>query len=119
MGVRFPPGAPEKGKLMKEIKPIWHSLGHSVLVLLYVSLVAFVMGHAEKFFGKTDTAWTPVAVLMLLVLSATVTATLVLGRPVLMYMDAKKKEALQFFGYTVGWMFALTVLVFVVMVVSK
>lgn len=95
--------------------PKLHSLGHAVLVLAYVSLVAFVMSHGNQFFGMHDTAWTPVGVLMMFVLSAAITSTLVLGRPVLMYLDGKKKDALQFFGYTVGWLFVLTVVVFVVM----
>ena len=96
-----------------------HSLGHSVLVLIYVSLVAFVMNHGQQWFGKTDTAWTPVAVLMLFVLSAAVVGTLVLGRPAILYLDGRKKEALQFFGFTVGWLFVLTVIVFIVVAVRK
>ena len=104
---------------MTEPKPIWHSLGHSVLVLVYVSLVAFVMSHGNQFFGPKDTDWTPVGVLMLLVLSAAVTCTLVLSRPVLMFLDGRKKEALQFFGYTEGWLFVLTISVFVVLAASK
>ncbi len=98
---------------------IVHSLGHAVLVGVYVSLVASVMNHGSKWFGQTDTAWTPVAVLMLFVLSAAITGTLVLGRPVLMYLDGQKKEALQFFGYTLVWLAVLTVLVFVIMIVKK
>ena len=104
---------------MKSIKPVWHSLGHAVLVLVYVSAVAFVMGHGNQFFGQHDTAWTPVAVLMLFVLSAAVTGSLVLGRPILMYLDGKKKEALQFFDYTVGWLFVLTLVVFLVLAATS
>ena len=104
---------------MKESKPIWHSLGHSVLVLLYVGIVASIMYNGSRWFGKTDTAWTPVAVLMLLVLSAAITGTLVLGRPLIMYLDGAKREALKFFAYTIGWLFILTIIVFVVMLVIK
>jgi hypothetical protein len=100
-------------------KAMVHSLGHAVLVLIYVTLIATVMSHGEALFGKKDTAWTPVAVLMLFVLSAAVTGTLVLGRPVLMYVNGEKKEAIQFFGYTIAWLAALTVLVFLVMIVWK
>ncbi|HTL39191.1 MAG TPA: hypothetical protein VL306_00010 [Methylomirabilota bacterium] len=96
-----------------------HSLGHAVLVLAYVSLVAFVMSHANQFFGQKDTAFTPVVVLMLFVLSAAITGSLVLGRPALMYMDGQKKEAIQFFSYTVGWLFVLTIVAFIVLAVSK
>ncbi|MBX4187131.1 MAG: hypothetical protein KW802_02650 [Candidatus Doudnabacteria bacterium] len=96
-----------------------HSLGHAVLVLLYITLVAFVMTSAEHWFPKEDGFLTPVAVLMLFVVSAAVTGTLVLGRPILMYWDGRRKEALQFFGYTIGWLFALTIIVFVVLGATK
>ncbi len=99
-------------------KYIIQSLGHAVLVGAYVSLVASIMSHGSIWFGEKDTAWTPVAVLMLFVLSAAITASLVLGRPLLMFLDGKKKEALQFFGYTVGWLFVVTILVFVVLAVT-
>ena len=104
---------------IKNPKPVWHSLGHSVLVLIYVSLVAAIMNNGSKWFGVKDTFLTPIAVLMLFVLSASITGTLVVGRPVLLYLDGKKKEALQFFGYTIGWLFLLTVLAFMVMLLVK
>jgi hypothetical protein len=31
-----------------------------------------------------------------------------------LYLDAKKNEALRFFGYTVGWLATLTLIVFLV-----
>ncbi len=98
---------------------VLHSLGHAVLVAIYVSLVAFVMSHGAKWFGQKNTTWTPVAVLMLFVLSAAVTGSLVLGRPALMYFNGQKKEALEFFAWTVGWLFLLTILAFVILAVSR
>ena len=102
---------------MKDIKPIWHSLGHAILVLAYVSIIAFVMSHANKWFPH-DNGWTPIAVLMLFVTSAAITGTLVLGRPVMMYYEGAKKAALEFLGYTIGWLAVLTIIVFVVMAVA-
>ena len=104
---------------MKKPNLVLHSLGHSVLVLLYVGVVASIMRNGSHWFGVQDSAWTPVAVLMLLVLSAAVTGTLVLGRPLVMYIEGAKKEALKFFGYTIGWLFLLTLTIFVVMVAIK
>jgi hypothetical protein len=95
-----------------------HSLGHAALVLIYVSAVSLVMSHGSTWFGQKDTAFTPVAVLMLFVLSAAVTGTLVLGRPILLYLDGKKTEALKFFGFTVAWLFVLTIMVFAVLAVK-
>lgn len=98
---------------------ILHSLGHALLVLIYVSLIVFGISNAEAWFGNEDKALIPMAMLMLFVLSATITGTLVLGRPILMYLGGQKKEALQFFGYTVGWLFILTIGVFAVLAASK
>ena len=98
---------------------VLHSLGHAVLVLIYISLVALVMTHGKTWFGETDTWMTPIAVLMLFVLSAAVTGTLVLGRPALLYMEGKKSEALEFLGWTIGWLFVLTLVVFILVAVSK
>jgi hypothetical protein len=49
---------------------------------------------------------------MLFVLSATIVGSLVLGRPILLHLEGKKNEALRFFGYTVGWLAILTVIIF-------
>ncbi|HVM91113.1 MAG TPA: hypothetical protein VMU11_04445 [Verrucomicrobiae bacterium] len=101
----------------KELNPVLHSLGHAVLLYLYVMAVAFGLAHTQQVFGgvQEPNFLIPVAMLMLLVLSATISGTLVLARPILMYWDGKKKEALAFFGMTVGWLALLTVLAFTVL----
>lgn len=82
----------------------------SVGVFVYVAIVAFIMQNAEKIFGKMQNVTGPISFLLLFVLSATITGSLVLGRPVLMYLDGQKKEAIQLVLYTIGWLFLLTVL---------
>ncbi len=100
-------------------KNLWRSLGHAVLVLIYVSIIAFIMSHGEAWFGGDDKPWTPVALLMLFVLSAAVTGSLVLARPVLMYFDGEKKAAVHFFLYTVAWLSILTVIAFIILAMVK
>lgn len=101
----------------KELNPVLHSLGHAVLLFLYVGGVAWFMSHTQEIFSqvKEPNFLIPLAMLMLLVLSATISGTLVLGKPILMYWDGKKKEAMAFFGMTVGWLAVLTVLAFTVL----
>ena len=83
-------------------------------MMAYVSGVALIMRNGERIFGdKPDNFWSPVLFLMLFVLSAAVTGALVLGRPILLYWDGAKKEALTFFGYTLGWLFILILVAFV------
>ncbi len=99
--------------------PGLHSLGHALLAFAYISCVALLMFNGQALFGNTEhqTFLMPVMMLSLFVLSATITGTLILGRPILMYWDGKKKEAMQFLGYTVAW-FAVILLWIAVYLIS-
>jgi hypothetical protein len=97
---------------MKHNNPILHSLGHAILVFLYVTAVAWIMSNGSKIFGQQDTFLIPVGVLLLFVLSAAITGTLVLGRPILLYVSGHKPEAFKFFGYTLAWLFIIVLIVF-------
>lgn len=68
----------------------------------YVTVIGIFMSNASHIFGKEDKFLTPVVVLMLLVLSATVTGSLMFGQPVMWYVDGKKKQALQLLGATLA-----------------
>jgi hypothetical protein len=80
-----------------------------VLVVVYVAMVAWIMQHAQEWFRQTKTVLAPTAFLLLFVLTAAVVGGLVVGRPVLLYADGQKKEALKFFGFTILWLFVLTI----------
>jgi len=91
-------------------KLLAHSFGHALLVVAYTSGVAWIMFNGQKLFAQKDTIFTPIALLMLFVVSATIVGSLVLGRPVLLYLDGKKSDALKMFAYTLGWLFLATIL---------
>jgi SNF family Na+-dependent transporter len=84
-------------------------------VVAYVSGVALIMSNGNKIFGEKDTAVTPIAALMLFVLSAAVTGSLVIGKPLLMYLNNQKSEAVKLFIYTLCWLALATIVLFVVM----
>ena len=75
----------------------------------YIILVASLLFYAgnAKWGQQTPTVLIPIFMLMLFVFSATVTATLMLGKPVLWYLEGKKKEALQLLGHTLGIFFII------------
>lgn len=98
---------------MNKAKLIRYSLMHALGVLVYVALVAWLMINGENFFGKLDTFWGPVAFLLLFVLSAAIVGLLVLVRPALLYLDGQKQEGIKLLLYTIGWLFVITVIVFV------
>jgi len=90
-----------------------HSLGHAALTFLYISGVAWLLSNGQDIFGPDEPKnfWIPATMLLIFVFSATITAALVLGRPLMLYLDGAKKEALKFFGATVGWIFIILLIV--------
>lgn len=88
--------------------------------VVYVTGVAWFMTNAEKgFLGSGKTIWAPIVMLLLLVISAGVTGGLVLGQPMMLYVDGKKKEAVKQFALTLAWLLAILVLVFVGLLIKK
>ena len=104
---------------MKNSKLITSSLINSLGVLIYTSAVAWIMSHGEKIFGNNQTFWMPVALLLLFVLSATITGALVLGKPIIFYLEDQKKDAVKLLAYTVGWLFIFTLIIFTVLALLK
>jgi membrane-bound inhibitor of C-type lysozyme len=105
---------PDKLIHMPKSKLILTSLLHAAGVAAYIFLVALLMQNAEIIVGKMDNYFSPVAFLLLFVLSAAITGSLTLGRSILWYIDGRKKEALQLFFYILGWLFLFMLLIFAV-----
>src|SRR3989344_7418387 len=99
-------------------KLLGHSLGHALLAFAYIFCIAvfFNLG-VEKMFKNVPEFFAPIIMLLLFVLSAPVMAILVLGRPVLLYSDSKKKEALTMLFYTLGWLASILLLVVVTVLI--
>lgn len=91
------------------------------LTLLYVVLITTFMSYMQKIFGENtpDPFLIPTAMLLLFVASASITGFLVLGRPIMWYLDGKKKEAVYLLGTTIACLFVLVVMLFIVMIVFK
>lgn len=104
---------------MDNKKLIKYAFLHSLGALAYVTAVATIMQNGAKIFGEKDNFFSPVAFLLLFVLSASVVGALVLGRPILLYLDGFKKEAVKLFGYTVSWLFGITVAVFAILLLLR
>ncbi|MDP2685385.1 MAG: hypothetical protein Q8P20_10235 [bacterium] len=68
----------------------------------------------DAFENKSNNFWTPVLILMLFVVSAAITGSLVLGRPIYLYLNDQKKEGLLFLTYTIAWLFMLMIISFAV-----
>ena len=104
---------------MKKPNLIIYGFVHSLGVLIYISLLAWFLFNGEQFFGQKKTFLIPVAMLMLLVLSAAITGALVLGKPILLYLDNQKSDALKLFFYTIGWLAIMAILLFGSLAITK
>ena len=85
-------------------------LTNSLLATLYISLISllFYLGNTLKIEGQPILA--PIALISLFTLSAAVMAYLFVYQPLVLYLDGKKKLAVNFFLKTVS-IFALTTLI--------
>lgn len=81
--------------------------------LIYIVAVAFVMYFGTKNLPKEDTIFAPIAMISLFTLSAAVMGYIFGLQPVQLYLDGKKKEAVQLFLKTLmvfGFLTALMLL---------
>jgi len=97
---------------MKNSKLILYGFLHSLGVVIYVFWVVIIMNQGETLFGKMNDLWGPIAFLLLFILSAAIVGLLVFGRPVYMFLNGQKTESVKLTLYTVGFLFAETILFF-------
>jgi hypothetical protein len=83
--------------------------------LVYIIIVACAMFYGTNHTGQTeDSILAPIAIISLFTLSAAVMGYLFLSQPLQLYLDDKKKEALDLFLRTVAIFAGLTVIILIV-----
>ncbi len=90
-------------------------LTNAILATGYISIVATFMFYVPRHFDQPDNVLMPIAMLSLFVLSAAVMCYLFLLKPLQLYLDGQKQEAVSFFTRTLGSFAAITALVFIVL----
>lgn len=88
------------------------ALGTAVYIVLVASLI-YSLSHSG--FQAGNDLIVPIFMLLLFVFSAAFTGSLVFGRPVMLYLDGKKKEALTLVFWTLGILLVLTIIAFLVL----
>ena len=82
----------------------------------YIAIVTGVMTFAQKLFGaKQHDIIGPVVFLTLIVVSVAVSGALIFGRSVFLYLDGKKKQSVEVFCYTIGWLASILAIILIVM----
>lgn len=88
---------------------------HALLAEIYiVSIVLFLQVGTKFVGGEEPSLLIPMMMLSLLVLSVSIMGYLFLAKPLLLYIDGTRKEAVSFFFQTVVSFAALTFIIFVV-----
>jgi hypothetical protein len=85
------------------------SILNTLGVVTYVALVALFMNNANAWLGKEDTILTGIVFLLLLSVSAATVGSLVFGYPIFLFLDGKKREALQAIIMTIGLLLVETI----------
>lgn len=96
-----------------------NGLLHAVGTVVYIVLVSLLLRNGNRLFGSTPTIFNIITLLCLLVLSASIVGTLMLGRPALWYFNGAKTEAVKLFSFSVIWLLVFTVAFLLVMATYK
>jgi hypothetical protein len=104
---------------MDKSKIIFYSIINSLGVLAYIFLLVSFMNNAKNFFEKPPEILIGATMLLLLVLSASITGLLVLGRPIHLYFNGFKKEALTLLFYTLACLFVFVMVILIILTVLK
>ena len=95
-------------------------LGFALGTVAYIALVSGFMTQAEKYFGNTEDGFlAPVIFLTLFVVSAAVTSSLVFGKPVMLYLDGAKKDAIKQLGATIAWLLVSLIITIAIVIFGR
>ena len=92
---------------MTKFQLIQKSFLQALGILVYVTLVAWLPTNR---FGESlpQNILTPITILLLLVVSVAIVGMLMFAKPVTLYLDGQKTEAIRLAVYTVLWLAAFT-----------
>lgn len=105
---------------MKNSKLIKWGIAQALGVFVYILLLSVFMNKANDWLGQDDRGiLAPIMALLILVFSALVTGGLVLAKPIMLYIDGKKKEGVRLLLGTGLSIFVLILLFFLILVMTK
>ncbi|MBI4116233.1 hypothetical protein HY449_00645 [Candidatus Pacearchaeota archaeon] len=83
--------------------------------VIIVALLPYFLGQSAL--KDVKSIIIPIAMLMLLVFSVALVGSLIFGRPVIWYVDGKKKDAVSLLVCTLGILFIITLTVFLILTI--
>lgn len=86
-------------------------------VLAYVLVLAWFLNHAQQIFGtKPDNFLAPAFMLIMFMVSACITGGLVLGLPIILYLDGQRRRAVMLLIYTISALIIIAILLALILV---
>jgi len=103
---------------VKKIDYFLKSFISALLTFIYAAAIAWFIFNAQTIFGKINNFLGPLFMLLLFIVSALITGLLVLGKPIHLYLNDLKKEALTLLFATLGWLilFLLAVVIILLLI---
>lgn len=92
------------------MKPFKTAIINSIGTVIYIALVALLMTSGNQIFGQANGVLGGVGILLLFTLSALIVGSLVLGKPLMLYLDGSKKEAVKLLFQTIITLAVITVI---------
>ena len=81
-------------------------------VAVYTVAFAYFVNNLQQWFGPEPAGWLSFAMMiMIFIISACVTGSLVLLKPILLYLEGQKKEAVHLFAYTLLFLIVLALII--------
>ena len=89
-----------------------NALINSLLTAAYITAISTFLFYTPQIFANSPqkTPLIPIMMLLLLVFSAGLCGMLVFGRPVMWFLEGKKKEAVRLVFSTLGLLFAIAII---------
>jgi len=88
-------------------------------LVIYCSLVGLLFWRGDKWFGPMSTFLGPALVFVLFVVSALISALIVLGHPFILFWEKKQTiEALELVIYTTAWLIFFIFLIVIIFIVA-
>lgn len=90
---------------------------NSIGTAIYITLVSLLMTNGNQIFGQANGVLGGVGILLLFTLSALIVGSLVLGKPLMLYLDGAKKEAVKLLMYTISILALITIIFLIILAI--
>jgi hypothetical protein len=92
---------------------------NAVVAAIYIVVVGILLFYGSQALGPVNSVLAPIAIISLFTLSAAVMGYVFLSEPIALYFNDKKGEALGLFTRTVIYFAAITLIVFIILVIAS